>query len=128
MKYSDFVKEQMAKMSGSNIKASEKMKMIGQKWAETKGTKASMPKASMPKASMPKEETDIEKMVKLLGGKKSKAAGVKVIKAVKKMKEPFENSVKSSEMGQLVQEIKQIEETPKEEHNSSMSHHHGLGF
>jgi len=127
MKYSDFVKEQMAKMSGSNIKASEKMKMIGQKWAETKGAKPAT-KTAMPKTAMPKEETDIEKMVKLLGGKKSKAAGVKVIKAVKKMKEPFENSVKSSEMGQLVQEIKQIEETPKEEYHGSMSHHHGLGF
>ena len=127
MKYSDFVKEQMAKMASSNIKASEKMKMIGQKWAETKGTKTAMPKTTMPKTSMPKEETDIEKMVKLLGGKKSKASGTKVIKAVKKMKEPVEHSIKSSEMGQLVQEMKQIEEAPKEEHHQTMGHH-GLGF
>jgi uncharacterized protein Yka (UPF0111/DUF47 family) len=79
--------------------------------------------------SQAREETDMDKMVKLLTGKKSKAAGTKIIKAVKKMKQPVENSVKSSEMSQLVQEIKQIEETPKED---DMGHHtinrHGLGF
>jgi hypothetical protein len=130
MQYSDFVKQKMAEMTGSNIKASEKMKKIGEEW---RGMKAGFGKSR----AQAREETDIEKMVKLLGGKKSKAAGTKIIKAVRKMKETgFEKSraqsddksVKSSEMSQLVQEIKQIEETPKEDHHSSMSHHHGLGF
>ena len=49
------------------------------------------------------------------------------------MKQPVENSVKSSEMSQLVQEMKQIEETPKEDDiGHHMGHHtinrHGLGF
>jgi len=145
MQYSDFVKQKMAEMASSNIKASEKMKKIGEEWrgmkagfgksrAQTSNAGKTMPKKS---GSQAREETDMDKMVKLLSGKKSKAAGTKIIKAVKKMKETgFEKSraqsddksVKSSEMSQLVQEIKQIEEAPKEDHHSSMSHHHGLGF
>jgi len=130
MQYSDFVKQKMAEMAGSNIKASEKMKKIGEEWRQ-RGS-----------GSQAREETDMDKMVKLLSGKKSKAAGTKIIKAVRKMKETgFEKSraqsdnksVKSSEMSQLVQEIKQIEEAPKEDDiDHHMGHHtinrHGLGF
>jgi hypothetical protein len=98
--------------------------MIGQKWAETKGTKTAMPKTAMFKTAMPKEETDIEKMVKLLGGKKTKAEGRKVIKAVKKFQEiPVDKSVKSSEMAELVKDMKKIEEEPKEEYQ--IGHHMG---
>jgi len=150
MQYSDFVKQKMAEMAGSNIKASEKMKKIGEEWrgmkagfgksrAQTSNAGFGKSRAQTSNAGFGKsraqarEETDMDKMVKLLSGKKSKAAGTKIIKAVKKMKQPVENSVKSSEMSQLVQEMKQIEETPKEDDiGHHMGHHtinrHGLGF
>jgi len=138
MQYSDFVKQKMAEMAGSNIKASEKMKKIGEEWRGMKAgfgkSRAQTSNAGFGKSrAQAREETDMDKMVKLLSGKKSKAAGTKIIKAVKKMKQPVENSVKSSEMSQLVQEMKQIEETPKEDDiGHHMGHHtinrHGLGF
>ena len=135
MQYSEFVKQKMAEMAGSNIKASEKMKKIGEEWRGIKGTKAMPKKSSMDKVKLPKaDESDMDKMVKLLGGKKTKTEGKKVIKAVKKFQEiPVDKSVKSSEMAELVQEMKKIEEAPKEEHQigQHMGHHtihHGFGF
>jgi hypothetical protein len=131
MQYSEFVKQKMAEMAGSNIKASEKMKKIGEEWRGMKAGKA-MPTGfkksraqTMDKIKLPKaDESDMDKMVKLLGGKKTKAEGKKVIKAVKKFQEiPVDKSVKSSEMAELVQEMKKIEEAPKEEHQ--IGHHMG---
>jgi len=88
-----------------------------------------MDKIKLPKA----DESDMDKMVKLLGGKKTKSEGKKVIKAVKKFQEiPVDKSIKSSEMAELVQEMKKIEEAPKEEHQigQHMGHdtinHHGF--
>jgi len=144
MQYSEFVKQKMAEMAGSNIKASEKMKKIGEEWrgmkagfgksrAQTSNAgfgKSAMPKSRVSKSTMDKvklpktDESDMEKMVKLLDGKKTKAEGRKVIKAVKKFQEiPVDKSVKSSEMAELVKDMKKIEEEPKEEYQ--IGHHMG---
>jgi len=143
MKYSDFVKEQMAKMSGSNMKASEKMKAIAQEWHKMKGGHSTTAKATkapkadkMAKLKLPKEdESEMEKMVRLLGGKKTKAEGAKIVKAVKKFQAvPLEKEESKSELKELVHAVKHEENKQHHleglggHHHGLGGHHHGLGF
>lgn len=52
MLYSEFVKEQMMKLKGSDMTAPQKMKHIAEQWKKSKGSQSD-PKKEMPKKEMP---------------------------------------------------------------------------
>jgi morphogenetic protein associated with SpoVID len=110
MLYSDFVKEHMVKLKGTDMSAPQKMKYIAEQWKKSKGSqsesKKEMPKKEMPKKEMPKKEIPKPKkhsneILSMLGVnvKKSKAkpkterAVKKVVKAMEKMQIPVEEKM-----------------------------------
>lgn len=108
MLYSEFVKEQMMKLKGSDMTAPQKMKHIAEQWKKSKGThtetKKEMPKKEMPKKSMPKksmQKKHSDEILNMLGvdmkktkpKAKSERAVKKVVKAMEKMTVPIEEKM-----------------------------------
>lgn len=115
MLYSEFVKEQMMKLKGSDMTAPQKMKHIAEQWKKSKGThtetKKEMPqghaperrketsKKTMPKKTMQKKHSD--EILNMLGvdmkkskpKAKSERAVKKVVKAMEKMTVPIEEKM-----------------------------------
>ena len=121
MLYSEFVKEQMMKLKGSDMTAPQKMKHIAEQWKKSKGSqsdpKKEMPKKEMPKKTIPQGHAPERRIgnarkpqvlakhsneiLSMLGVdmKKSKAkpkterAVKKVVKAMEKMQVPVEEKM-----------------------------------
>jgi hypothetical protein len=105
MLYSEFVKEQMMKLKGSDMTAPQKMKYIAEQWKKSKGSssdgmpKKEMPKKGMPQKEMPKKHSN--EILSMLGvdmkkskpKPKSERAVKKVVKAMEKMQIPVEEKM-----------------------------------
>jgi hypothetical protein len=105
MLYSEFVKEHMMKLKGSDMTAPQKMKYIAEQWKKSKGSqsdgmpKKEMPKKEMPKKGMPKKHSN--EILSMLGvdmkkskpKPKSERAVKKVVKAMEKMQMPVEQKM-----------------------------------
>lgn len=130
MLYSQFVKEQMAKLKSKNMTAPEKMKHIGAEWRKLNGNEPKTVEKSMPKSE---EDNDLLKMLgiesKIAKAKpKSKTALKKQLKAVDKMleREPIEElkNVVSHKPLALKMKIDNVKEKLQENNDE----YHGLGF
>ena len=109
MLYSEFVKEQMMKLKGSDMSAPQKMKHIAEQWKKSKGSQSEkeIPMKETPKKSMPKKsfankaKTHSDEILNMLGvdmkkskqKPKSERAVKKVVKAMEKMIIPVEEKI-----------------------------------
>jgi len=100
MLYSEFVKEQMMKMKGTDMTAPQKMKYIAEQWKKSKGSKSE----SKPKKEISKKTTGSRhsnEILNMLGidmkktkpKPKSERAVKKVVKAMEKMSIPVEEKM-----------------------------------
>lgn len=101
MSYSEFVKEHMLKLKGSDMSAPEKMKFIGEQWRKSKSsteTKKPIQNKKPTQKPVKNSKKHSDEILNMLGvdikkskpRKKSDRAVKKVVKAMEKMKLPVE--------------------------------------
>jgi hypothetical protein len=100
MLYSEFVKEHMMKLKGSDMSAPQKMKYIAEQWKKSKDSNKSQSKPKMESKSK-KDMQHSNEILNMLGidmkktksKPKSERAVKKVVKAMEKMTIPIEEKM-----------------------------------